>query len=433
MRRTVVTLATAAAAALALGLAACAPAGSTGSGSGSTGGSGNAGDVKPLVVWGWIQDDGWKAVTEAYNKTNPDVKVEYRGFKADEYNKVLQTGLSGSSGPDVMMLRSYGGLETLVASGVLAPVDDVAGLKDFAEPIKLGATSRTDKKMYGVPFAIQTTNIQYNKAIFAKYGIAEPTTWAELTAAADKLQAAGITPFASTVKDSWMLPIVRDIFGAANYGGPAFATELLSGQAKFTDSRYTKANQTLLGLKKYMPKGVDGLSYTDAQTLFVSGKAAMWPGGIWDLATFRKQAPKMDIGLFNAPRSEGSGTAYAMGYVDGSWGLSAKTTGAKKDAALKYLGWLASKNYGQLLSDQQLQLSAVPGVEPKDPLLLKASKLYAENPTPYLTYVNFDYGTPAGSTLEYDALQKMMLGRETPDQVGTDLDKGVSQWFKPQR
>lgn len=412
---------------VALALGACAPSAPSTSGSSAAGGA-----TVQLQAWGWNQDPGWKKAVESFNASHHTIQVSYRGVKADEYNNVLQTGLSGSDGPDVVMLRSYGGLETVAAAGLISELgDSIPELGDFPDAVLQGARSVKDQKLYGVPFAIQTANVQYNKTLFAKYHVDVPTTWQEFLSACATFQKNGIVPMSTTFKDSWMLPILRDMFGASAYGGPQFATDLLNGSAKFTDPRYASANSVLLDLKKYFPKDAAGLSYDDSKTLFISGKAAMFPGGIWELAPFRTAAPDLDIGLFNPPRVGGSGAPYAMGYVDGSWGMSAKTPKANREAAETFLRWTASKEYGSRMADDLLQLSTVPGVEPKDPVVAQAASMFADNPTPYLTYVNFDYGTPTGTELEYGSLQKMVLGKEAAAQVGRDLDRGISQWFRP--
>lgn len=416
---------------LVVGVGACAP---PAPGGGSDDGGSDSAEGQELMVWGWNQDQPWKKAVEAFNESHPEITVTYRGFKADEYNTILQTGLSGKEGPDVMMLRSYGGLDVVSSAGLLAPVsDEVPELSEFTEACVQGATSQEDSEVYGVPFAVQTANVIYNKEIFAEQGIEVPSTYAEFEAANEKLEAAGITPISTTVKDAWMLPIVRDMVGASAYGGQQFADDIRAGNAKFTDAGYTAANQALLDLKDHMPKGVDGMSDQDGRTLFAQGKAAMHPTGIWSLVSLREAAPDADFGIFDVPPLEGDGEAMTMGYVDGSWGLSARVSGGKKAAAVELLRWLAGKEYGQAMADELLQLPCVPDISPEDPLLQQAKEGFENNPAPYLTYVNFDYGSPAGTQLEYDNLQKMMLGQITPEEVGQQLDEGISQWLKPSR
>ena len=45
-------------------------------------------------------------------------------------------------------------------------------------------------------------------------------------------------------------------------------------------------------LKPYLPDNAAGVAYTDAQTLFTSGKAAMFPGGRFELGFFQKAEPR---------------------------------------------------------------------------------------------------------------------------------------------
>jgi raffinose/stachyose/melibiose transport system substrate-binding protein len=45
--------------------------------------------------------------------------------------------------------------------------------------------------------------------------------------------------------------------------------------------------------------------------------------------------------------------------------------------------------------------------------------------------IDFRYGTPLGSDLEAEGLQKMLLGKQSAAQVASDIQKGISQWFHP--
>src|SRR5699024_5900222 len=115
---------------------------------------------------------------------------------------ILKTGLNDDNGPDVAQLRSYGLLQPLAEAGSLVPLEEVVpDLATFPKDVLDGARGEKDGKVYGVPFAIQTMNVMYNKDLFAKNGISVPTTWGEMTAAFDKLKKAGVIPMAATVTD----------------------------------------------------------------------------------------------------------------------------------------------------------------------------------------------------------------------------------------
>lgn len=387
-------------------------------------------DGTTITVWGWRNEEPWVKLIESYSAEG--VTVEYKSYKSDEYNSVLQTGLASSSGPDIVMLRSYGGLDTLVAGGEIAALpEDFAGLQNIPANLVDGVRSVTDDKVYGVPFQSVTANVLYNKTLFEEHDLDVPETWDDFIALSETLKNEGVTPLAAGAHDSWILPIYRDLFGASDYNGPELAEKMLDGTTDFTDPGYAAANERLLELQPYFPAGYEALTYVDANALFSSGKAAMYPGGIWELTNFQKAMPDVELGLFNPPRANGSGEPFAMGYLDGAIGMSARLEGAEKDAALAYLEWIGSAEFGEGVANDLLAIPAVDGVEPSDPLLAEAAKQFAANPTPYLTYVHFDYGTPSGTTLEYDNLQKMMIGQITPAEVGEAVQAGISQWFEP--
>lgn len=407
--------------------AACAP--STGAGS-----EDGDGESVTLTVWSWRTEDtaAYEKIFDVFEDEHPNIKVTFKPFKNTEYNTILQTGLQGEGGPDVAQLRAYGGLQALVQSGALEPLDGkVEGLDDFDPVVLEGATGKEDGKVYGVPFAVQTMQIYYNKQIFAEHGIDVPQTWDQLVAAADRLKQAGIVPFATTGKDAWMLPIVLDTFAAARYGGPEFERAVLAGEKDFTAPEYVAAIDAVRQLQPYFPSDVNGVAYTDSQVLFTTERAAMFPGGSFELGFFQQQNPDLDLGVFSAPPPPGSPADQPLvpGWADGSFGVSAKSQ--NKEAAFELVSWMASEEFGQLFTDELKQISAVPGVQPSDPLLAEMAQGYATRPTPYLLLVDFRYGEPTGTDLLGAGLQKMLLGQLDPAGVAAELQKGVSQWFTP--
>jgi raffinose/stachyose/melibiose transport system substrate-binding protein len=403
--------------------AACTAAGSSDSG----------GDVT-LSVWSWRPEDAavYRQIFAKYHASHPHVQVDFKPYKSTEYNTILSTGLTQAGGPDVMQLRSYGGLQPLIASGGLVPLDGkVAGLSNFDTTALDGTRGKKDGKVYGVPLEMSTFQIYYNSDIFAKYHLQPPTTWDQMIADAKTLKANGITPFAAAGKDTWLLPLYNDAFAATRYGGPAFEKKVLAGQAKFTDPDYVAALDVLNQLKPYFPKEQMGLGETDVQTLFATGKAAMIPEGSFALAPLKAINPKLNLGAFNAPPAPGAlvDKPLQVGWVDAAYGLNAKSAHQKE--ALDLLQWMTSDEFGHLVADNLKQVSLIKGVQSSDPLLGQMVQSYRTDPTPYLMLVDFRYGTPLGSDLQAAGLQKMLLGQQTAAQVAADIQNGVSQWFKP--
>ncbi|WP_404380126.1 extracellular solute-binding protein [Knoellia locipacati] len=414
-----------------LAVAACAP-----SSDNDTSGSTEGGDGKKttLTVWSWRVEDeaAYNKIFDAYEAKNEGVTVEFKPFKATEYNKVLATGLAGSDGPDVPQVRSYGQVEPTIASGSLVPLDGKVDLSGWDENVVNSAKSKADGKLYSVPLARQTVQMFYNKGLFEKNGITEaPKTWTDFTAAGDKLLAAGVTPIAVGAKDDWTLPIVHEVLAAPRFGGAAFQKDVLSGQKSFTDPNFVASIDVFKQLTKYFPKNVTGVAVTDAQTLFSAEKAAMFPGGSFDMAVLKKANPNIDLGVFEVPAPTGSPEEKTTtpGWADGNFAVNAKSP--NQEAALELVKWMSTKEFGQMVADEVKQISAVPGVTYNDPLLKQMADNYEKSPSPYLLLTDFRYGTPSGTDLMGKGAQQLLLGSKTAAQVAADIDTGVKTWFKP--
>ena len=166
--------------------------------------------------------------------------------------------------PDLFTWWTGATFKELVATGKIAPLDDV-----WEQMIASGqyekATQdlfKVDGKTYAVPLSVSRWVVLYNKKMFADSGLAEPKTWDDLMAAADKLKAAGITPFEATVQEGWrgfiwfeelMIRTNPDAYmglhdGSVPYDGPAVqkAFQLWSdmyAKGYFTDPRSNEEAQ----------------------------------------------------------------------------------------------------------------------------------------------------------------------------------------------
>lgn len=184
--------------ALAVALTACGSSGKS-SGSGS-GGSGSSGACKPapagtkvtLSFTSWVP--GMQKTVNLWNSQNPDIHVNYKqvvGGPAgtyQAYSNQLKAGKAGDLGMvEFDSLPSFRVQNGLMNIGDCDPVKAAASkyvpwtIKQvgFGEP---GA-------VYGIPQDIGPLAFFYRKDLFAKAGIAVPTTWDEFYAAAKKVKA----------------------------------------------------------------------------------------------------------------------------------------------------------------------------------------------------------------------------------------------------
>ncbi|MFF2632766.1 ABC transporter substrate-binding protein [Microbacterium sp. NPDC058021] len=427
MRRRILTT-TALVAGSVLALSACAPSAS----SGDT--EAESGDDVTLTVWSWRTEDveAYNAIFDVFEEAHPGITVEFEAFQNTEYNQILTTGLAGSDGPDVPMVRAYGQLQPNIEAGQLEPIDgEVEGLDEIAESVLAGAKGKADGKTYAVPLATQTLQMFYNKAIFEEQGLEVPTTWDEFIEVNEALLSAGVTPMALGAKDDWILPIFADIVGSARYGGSEFEQKVLTGETDFTDPDYVASLEIISELQPYLTPDVVGVGYTDSQIQFTSGQAAQFPGGSFEIATFRNQAPDLEFGSYQVPLPEGAvlDAPVSPAYADGNFAVNAKSE--NKEAAFELLNWLATAEFGQLVADELNQFSAIPGVTYSDEVMQEAWDNYEQGQAPYLLLVDFRYGEPLGTAVLGTEIQRMFLGETDAAGAAATLQTGISQWFTP--
>lgn len=385
-----------------------------------------------LTFWSWRTEDveAYDKFIGEFKKTHPNIDIEFIPYRNTEYNTILSTSLQGGAGPDIIHLRTYGGMEPLAQAGYLVPLDDkIEALQDFRSDVLLGATLRENGRIYGVPVVEQTVLVLYNKAIFAELGVEEPQTWNAMIEIANKAKTAGYIPFANGSKEGWTLETFFGAVAPTFYGGGGFFDEITSGQVDFSDPRFKAAIEKMLELRPYLPDDYVGVGYTDMQMMFAQEMAAMFLAGSYEFGTFAQMNPDLEIGVFIVPNLEAGQAKYFSTYADASFGMNANTE--HPEEVLTFLEWAASKEFGDLYANTLQVLSVVPEIEISDPLLQEVVSMSADHATPYLMLTAFRYGTPSGSTLLQNELQGVFGGTIALDQAIDNIQTGLESWFEP--
>ena len=234
----------------------------------------------------------------------------------------------------LQLLAGQGALPVLFAAGntpqLAKDLDESGQLLNIADTLDelgagddlLPAANSTVTNLYGNTIALPTEfnieGIWYNKQILSDNGITAPATWDELTAAAAKLKAAGVTPFSASGKEGW--PITRLV---GNYifrsVGPDALDKVAKGEAKLTDPAYVAAAQAVadLGAEGYFQDGVGSIDYDTALSEFTNGKAAFFYMGSWALSAFNGDDNKIgadNVGFVPFPSvTGGAGDSTQLG------------------------------------------------------------------------------------------------------------------------
>ena len=382
-----------------------------------------------LTFWSWRTEDvaAYEKFIEAFRAENPDIDVEFTPYLNTEYNTILATALQGGGGPDIVHLRAYGGMEPLAQAGYLVRLDDkVPALADFDPGILAGATNRADGGVYGVPFALQTVQVLYNVDMFERLGLEEPQTWDEFIAVAEALQASGVNALANGALEPWTVETLFGGVGPTFYGGDEFFQAITGGQTDFTDPRFAAALERMVALRPYLAQNYMGVGYTDMQSMFAFEQAGMFIAGSYELGILKQLNPLLRVGAFPVP-GDAPGEGRISYYVDGSYGINAASP--NQEAALRFIEFLASQEYGQMFSDELQQISAVPGVTPTSPELSEIVGLMNEVGTPYLMLTAFRFGQPSGSTLLQNEMQAVLAGDKSVADAVANIQRGVAEWY----
>lgn len=388
--------------------------------------------AQDLTMWSWRQEDkaAYAKLIAAFRKQHPDINVKFEAFEAANYNTVLSTALAGGTGPDIVQARSYGTLG-VGKPDYLVPLDKTAvpELSNFPDSALAAETMRADGKLYAVPLASQTMLIIYNKELFEKAGVTPPSTWDELMTVSKTLKDKGITPFGNGTATAWQN---ETIVGAllSSQIGKAFEQDVLAGKADFTDPRFVGALTKLDEIKTYFAPNFSGVDYAASQQLFATGRAAMFAGGSFEIANFLRQNPKLKLGLFASPVAKAGDPRLVALYYDGGYAINAASK--NQDAALKFLRFLGTPEFGTLFSNELQNISPIKGVAFENPLLKEVSTLN-QSAMSYIMLVNFRYQEPSGSVLLQAGVQKMLAGKATPAEIGAEITKGIATYYPPFR
>jgi raffinose/stachyose/melibiose transport system substrate-binding protein len=384
-----------------------------------------------ITFWSWRQEDkaAYEKFIAAFNKTNPDINVKFEAFASENYQTIISTALAGGTGPDVIQVRAYGNLESIAKPGYLLALtkDNMPELANFSDLALKSESVRADGKVYAVPFASQSMLVIYNKDIFDQNGLKEPETWDDLMGIAKTLAGKNITPFGNGTATAWQN---ETIIGGllSSMLGKQFEADIVSGKATFSDPRFISALGKLKDISQYFAPNFVGVDYPAAQQLFAAGRAAMFVGGSFQLAAFLAQNPKLKLGVFAPPAAKAGDERLVAQYFDGGYAVNAKST--KQEAALKFLRYLATPEFGTAFANSLQNISPIKGVTISDPLLQEVADLNQHSMS-YLFLVHFRYQEPSGSVLIQAGVQKMLAGQATPEEVGKTVTEGIATYYAP--
>jgi multiple sugar transport system substrate-binding protein len=264
------------------------------------------------------------------------IKVNMEQYQEAQLSTKLVTEFAtGSSTVDVFMSRPLQEAKMFYRNGWLQPLTSY-DFSDFPKAA-LGLVS-FGTKTYAVPIVTEWQVLYYRIDLLKKAGIPVPKTFAELEAAAKKLNSADVAGFASRGKGN---PAVTQLSTYIyNFGG----NYIEKGQAAFASANAIEAIRfygRMLGT--YGPAGITAMSWDNIMPVFQAGKIAMWTdasvfyGQIVEPA--KSQVPAANVGMASLP----AGPAGSHPYFVVSWSIAVAKKAKNPDGAQQFLAWATSK------------------------------------------------------------------------------------------
>jgi len=246
--------------------------------------------------------------------------------------------------PDVMQLF-YGWLDKFVAGGILQPLpqDTFPHDKIESEFFPIVSAMKRGDEYYGLPTAVRSLALFYNKKLFTDAGLDPnnpPKTLDEMVEAAKKttkrdasgnLLAEGITLDMPGQDQHWWREVLVRQFGGQPYTDN-------DRKVAYNDAAGEKALAFYTGLQTEHKVG-EVKFMDEGQAAFRAGMAAMTIDGTFRLGSFRT-IKDFEWGVTELPaNAEGVRSNYASYFANG---ISAKASGEKLEAAKKFLNYISS-------------------------------------------------------------------------------------------
>ncbi|PZE22242.1 sugar ABC transporter substrate-binding protein [Paenibacillus xerothermodurans] len=303
---------------------------------GSAAASGNASDEKvTLNVWGMGEEaKSLPKIADEFTKENPNITVKVQAIPWNQAHDKLLTAVASKKGPDVIQMGTTWIPEFADAKALmdLTPyVDTYPELK--TENFYPGAVAAgTFEKTYvAAPWYVETRFLYYRSDLLKKVGYQQaPTTWEELSDAAQKLAARGKGKYGISIDTKEQS---LGFMFARQAGAEWFDN---TGKPLFNQPKYVEAVQYLNSFFQTGSAPKD--SGLDAIVAFKGeGIVPMFISGPWMIKLIQDQAPELDgkWGIAVLPKKENN-----ISILGGS-NLSVFEYSETKDAAAKFVAYMS--------------------------------------------------------------------------------------------
>lgn len=385
-----------------------------------------------LSIESWRSEDAqiWNnRILPEFQKKYPHLDIRFSPTKATEYNAALNAKLEGETAGDLITCRPFDPSLELFRRGHLLDLSDLEGLDHFGQVAKSAWSTDDGTKIFCVPIASVIHGFIYNKDVFDRLGIQIPETESEFLRTLELIRTnTSLIPLALGTKDQWEAATVGlNLVGPNYWLGETGRRNLITGIASFTDPEFVEAFRALDRLRPFLGYGYQAQSYSDSQSLFVLERAAIYPGGSWEITGFQQQA-NFELGVFAAPKPSNVSKCFLSDHTDIGIGINASSP--NQEQAKLFLTWLTTSEFANIITNE------LPGffsnsnhsVDITNPLAREFVRLREHcEPTIRIASQILSRGTPPLSNALWTISAGVLNGRLSPEEAARQAQSSLAR------
>ena len=338
-------------------------------------------------------------LSENFTASHPNIALNWITLDENILRQRVSTDITTGSGRfDVVTIGTYEA-SIWAERGWLLPLDDMPegyDVEDILPAIREGLS--VDGTLSAAPFYGESAFTMYRTDLFEKAGLQMPKepTWDFIKEAARKITDKSNEVYGICLrgKPGWGENMALLTAMANSYGARWFDE---NWQPQFDSEAWANTlNDYLTLLNKYGPPNASRNGYNENLALFQSGKC-----GIWIDATVAASAVT-STERSRIARSVGFALAPDNGLGKRSnwlwaWALAISAGSQQQEAAKKFVAWATSKEYTELVAEQEGWANAPPGTRAS---LYENPDYLAAAPFAEMTLASIQAADPDNPTVE---------------------------------
>ncbi|RBW70792.1 ABC transporter substrate-binding protein [Bacillus taeanensis] len=306
------------------------------------------------------QEPAFYQTVQKFMEENPDITINLQGTDQKEHIKKIKMMAQSDTLPDIFWMLPASAKELEEAGMLLDLTDFLNNNSEIVEKFHTNMldTYKLDGSQFGLPYQPLVTGLWYNKALFEKYKVELPETYADLIEAVKTFEENDVVSIAKGSKDPYSVWAFLTML--SRYGYFDKIDQVLAGEESYNNEDFVKFYEKIAELRDLgaFPDNVSTLNYFQAVEMFSSGQAAMLDAGVWETKRFEESAMANDVGFWWGPTfSDGVGNQQITSIVPAAplvVNKKVEDNDAKYEAVMKFLNFYYSEDGAQIMLDNQV-------------------------------------------------------------------------------